>query len=161
MFHIGLIFFILGLILVISGMFSKNKHEQKWDEMIGTGSFLVFVGCILIVVQKLVSKNEEEQLSEYVERRLKRARDTESGLTLTASRSGCGSSHSKENGKSPLIAREELPEPSLVTPNVSPSVSAEPILDKIVEETEIDISFRKDDSYAAESQALIQPKGKK
>lgn len=45
-----------------------------WNELVVTGLFLVGLGVFLIVLNRLISKREEDDLEEYVQRALTRTR---------------------------------------------------------------------------------------
>lgn len=51
-----------------------GKPTTWWNELIATGLFAVVLGVFLIVLNCLISKREEDDLEEYVQRQLTRSR---------------------------------------------------------------------------------------
>lgn len=84
MLHIGVVFFVLGLFLVGSGLlpdditsvnsWSSIGYTRWWNELVCTGLFAVAIGVFLIILNKYISKNEERDLEEYVQSQLVRSR---------------------------------------------------------------------------------------
>lgn len=68
-----------------------NKDQTSWwNELVATGLFAVILGVFLIVLNCLISKREEDDLEEYVQRQLTRSRsghrlerDVETGCLTT------------------------------------------------------------------------------
>lgn len=70
--------------------FRLAKSQTYWNELVATGLFAVILGIFLIVLNCLISKNEEDDLEEYVQRQLTRSksghileRDVETGGLMT------------------------------------------------------------------------------
>ncbi|XP_077285312.1 uncharacterized protein LOC143910627 isoform X2 [Arctopsyche grandis] len=81
MLHIGVVFLVLGVFLVGSGLLPDNITSWSalgttgwWNELVCTGLFAVAVGVFLIILNKYISKNEERDLEEYVQSQLTRSR---------------------------------------------------------------------------------------
>lgn len=49
-------------------------NNSWWNELVATGLFAVILGIFLIVLNCLISKREEDDLEEYVQRQLTRSR---------------------------------------------------------------------------------------
>lgn len=63
-------------ILHIPNISSLNagKPIPWWNELVATGLFAIILGIFLIVLNCLISKREEDDLEEYVQRQLTRSR---------------------------------------------------------------------------------------
>ncbi|KAL3274603.1 hypothetical protein HHI36_015984 [Cryptolaemus montrouzieri] len=94
MLHIGVCFIVLGLFLICSGLLPDDMMSWTtggyWNELVATGIFVVVIGIFLVILNKVVSKREEEDLNEYVQRQLTRSRsghrlerDVETGCLTT------------------------------------------------------------------------------
>lgn len=92
--HIGVCFFVLGLFLIGSGLLPDDLLAWKtggwWNELTMTGIFVTLVGVLLIVLNKIVSRKEEQELQDYVRTQLTRSRsghrlerDVETGCLTT------------------------------------------------------------------------------
>ncbi|XP_050298288.1 uncharacterized protein LOC126737429 [Anthonomus grandis grandis] len=92
--HIGVCFFVLGLFLIGSGLLPDDLLSWKtggwWNELTMTGIFVTAVGLLLIGLNKIVSRREEQELQEYVRSQLTRSRsghrlerDVETGCLTT------------------------------------------------------------------------------
>lgn len=88
-FHVGIVFFLLGLMLVISGIVPNyaNQRQQQYPEpnhewngknraplLLSTGSFLVFIGIALIVANRIATRKEDEQFTRYIASKLAKSR---------------------------------------------------------------------------------------
>lgn len=51
-----------------------GKPISWWNELVATGLFAIILGIFLIVLNCLISKREEDDLEEYVQRQLTRSR---------------------------------------------------------------------------------------
>lgn len=51
-----------------------GKATSWWNELVATGLFAVILGIFLLVLNCLISKREEDDLEEYVQRQLTRSR---------------------------------------------------------------------------------------
>lgn len=49
-------------------------NNSWWNELVATGLFAIILGIFLIVLNCLISKREEDDLEEYVQRQLTRSR---------------------------------------------------------------------------------------
>lgn len=95
MLHIGIVFLVLGLFLVGSGLIPDDytawdQSINWWNELVFTGIAAVLIGLFLIVLNHYLSQQEEDELSRYVERQLTRSRsgkrlikDEETGCLAT------------------------------------------------------------------------------
>ena len=97
MLHIGVVFLVLGAFLLISGLIPGDLSQWSleslggWlNELVITGAFALAIGTFLIILNKIISKREEEDLNEYVQRQLTRSRsghrlvrDVETGCLKT------------------------------------------------------------------------------
>lgn len=94
-FHVGVVFFIMGLMLLISGLVPgyANRQHQYWEEggtsvwnsqtnnrngplLLVTGSFLILVGVALVIANRIATRREDELFSRYISRKLAPARMT-------------------------------------------------------------------------------------
>ena len=97
MLHIGVVFLVLGAFLLVSGLLPGDlaqwgsESSGGWfNELVVTGAFALGIGIFLIILNKIISKREEEDLNEYVQRQLTRSRsghrlvrDVETGCLTT------------------------------------------------------------------------------
>lgn len=96
-FHVGIVFFLMGLMLLISGIVPgyTNRQKQFWEErhvstspiwdregkgnsplLLATGSFLILIGVVLVIANRIAVRKEDEQFSRYISRKLALARMT-------------------------------------------------------------------------------------
>ncbi|XP_045476000.1 uncharacterized protein LOC123681764 [Harmonia axyridis] len=94
MLHIGVCFIVFGLFLVGSGLLPDDMMSWTtggyWNELVATGIFVICIGIFLLILNLIVSKKEEEDLNDYVQRQLTRSRsghrlerDVETGCLTT------------------------------------------------------------------------------
>ncbi|PSN49751.1 hypothetical protein C0J52_08468 [Blattella germanica] len=97
MLHIGVVFLVLGAFLLVSGLLPGDlaqwgtESTGGWfNELVVTGAFALGIGIFLIILNRIISKREEEDLNEYVQRQLTRSRsghrlvrDVETGCLTT------------------------------------------------------------------------------
>jgi hypothetical protein len=97
MLHIGVVFLVLGTFLLVSGLLPGDLTQWSlqslggWiNELVITGAFALVVGAFLIILNRIISKREEDDLNEYVQRQLTRSRsghrlvrDVETGCLTT------------------------------------------------------------------------------
>lgn len=55
-------------------IFIAKPNTSWWNDLVATGLFAVVLGIFLIVLNCLISKREEDDLEEYVQRQLTRSR---------------------------------------------------------------------------------------
>lgn len=75
MFHVGIVFIVIGLMLVTTGLVPGyvDKGKRK-NDILGTGTVFVFIGGLLTTVSRFISNNEERELNEYIQSRLARSK---------------------------------------------------------------------------------------
>lgn len=94
MLHLGVCFLVLGLFLIGSGLLPDDVFTWRgvgwWNELVMTGLFVLALGIFLITLNRFMSKMEEDNLNEYVQRQLTRSRsghrlerDAETGCLTT------------------------------------------------------------------------------
>nr|CAD7405697.1 unnamed protein product [Timema cristinae] len=97
MLHIGVVFLVLGAFLLVSGLLPAdlaswgNVETGGWfNELVCTGAFALAIGIFLVILNKIISKREEDDLNDYVQRQLTRSksgnrliRDVETGCLST------------------------------------------------------------------------------
>lgn len=94
MLHLGVCFLVLGLFLIGSGLLPDDVVTWRsggwWNELIATGLFVAALGVFLISLNRVMSRMEEDNLNEYVQRQLTRSRsghrlerDVETGCLTT------------------------------------------------------------------------------
>ncbi|KAH8240298.1 hypothetical protein KR038_007543 [Drosophila bunnanda] len=155
MLHIGIVFIVFGVFLCGAGIIPDeamswnvfSSSSAWWNDVTCTGLFSLGLGLFLLVLNCLISRKEEEDLEDYVQRQLTRSRsghrlerDVETGVLTTRharkavalQKSGrtnsltdvavvnCGSSENISNG--PIVGRNGL------------ANSGDVLLEKIVEE---------------------------
>uniref|UniRef100_A0A0K8SLK8 Uncharacterized protein n=2 Tax=Lygus hesperus TaxID=30085 RepID=A0A0K8SLK8_LYGHE len=90
MLHIGVVFLVLGLFLLGSGLIPEDDEtwgNYRWfNELFISGIACIIVGVFFIILNKIITKKEEDDLTEYVQRQLTRSksghrlvRDVETG----------------------------------------------------------------------------------
>lgn len=97
MLHIGVVFLVLGFFLIGSGLLPDQVTSWSslgtvgwWNELVCTGIFAMGVGLFLIILNKYISKKEDQDLEKYVQSQLTRSRsghrlerDVETGGMIT------------------------------------------------------------------------------
>lgn len=94
MLHLGVCFMVLGLFFIGSGLLPDDMVTWRgggwWNELVMTGLFVLGLGIFLIILNRYMSKVEEDNLNEYVQRQLTRSRsghrlerDAETGCLTT------------------------------------------------------------------------------
>ncbi|XP_043948581.1 uncharacterized protein LOC108023841 isoform X1 [Drosophila biarmipes] len=98
MLHIGIVFVVFGVFLCGAGIvpdesMSWNVFSSSaawWNEVTCTGLFSFGLGLFLLILNCLISRKEEEDLEDYVQRQLTRSRsghrlerDVETGVLTT------------------------------------------------------------------------------
>lgn len=97
MLHVGVVLLVLGAFLLISGILpsdgltgKKKSLEKSVNELVAIGFFSIAVGSFLIILNRIISKREEDDLEKYVRRQLTRSksghrleRDIETGELTT------------------------------------------------------------------------------
>lgn len=78
MLHIGVCFLVFGMFLIGSGLLPDDMVTWRgggwWNELLATGLFVVALGIFLICLNRVMSKREEDDLNDYVQRQLTRSR---------------------------------------------------------------------------------------
>ena len=86
-FNIGLIFLLIGLMLLISGLVPShtNRQHQYWEDksspsnkeestkspfLLITGSLLLLAGIVLTILNRVASSKEDKEFSRYISRKL-------------------------------------------------------------------------------------------
>ncbi|KAH8404549.1 hypothetical protein KR009_006494 [Drosophila setifemur] len=155
MLHIGIVFMVFGVFLCGAGIIPDetmswnvfSSSSAWWNEVTCTGLFSFGLGLFLLILNCLISRKEEEDLEDYVQRQLTRSRsghrlerDVETGVLTTR--------HARKAVALQMSARNNLPtDVSVVNCSSSESISNEPLvvrtglnssndvlLEKIVEE---------------------------
>lgn len=144
MLHVGICFVALGLFFVGSGLLPGDvltwRRVGWWNELVATGLFVSLIGILLIVLNRVMTKREEDDLNEYVQRQLTRSRsghrlerDVETGC-LTTKHHRRFIEKKRENMQN---AEEETPKvhsPLVKVPPDNALQNGEIVLEKIVEE---------------------------
>lgn len=73
-FHLGVVFILLGFLMVFSSMVSNSVVEADWSHLLGVGVTFIIVGLIMVMVNRIITAREEEELARYVSGRLSRTR---------------------------------------------------------------------------------------
>uniref|UniRef100_A0A1B6M9I7 Uncharacterized protein n=1 Tax=Graphocephala atropunctata TaxID=36148 RepID=A0A1B6M9I7_9HEMI len=81
MMHIGVVFLVLGTFLIGSGLIPDDiEHWENppggsyFNEIVFAGIFAFCIGIFLIVLNAIIGKKEDDDLTAYVERQLNRSR---------------------------------------------------------------------------------------
>ena len=82
-FYLGVVFILLGFLLIFSSMIPANIVNADWSRLLGVGVTFLMVGLMMVMVNRIVSAQEEEELHKYVSSRLARTR---SGQVLCRNR---------------------------------------------------------------------------
>ncbi|XP_037961023.1 uncharacterized protein LOC119690106 [Teleopsis dalmanni] len=169
MLHIGIVFIVFGIFLCGAGIIPDetmswnvfSSSSAWWNEVTCTGLFSLGLGLFLLILNCLISRKEEEDLEDYVQRQLTRSRsghrlerDVETGvLTTRHARKAVALQKNVKNGSATDVALVN----SSATDNVANGPisgrnclnnSGDIILEKIVEE---------DNSYLNDRSAGISP----
>ncbi|XP_061400768.1 uncharacterized protein LOC133336488 [Musca vetustissima] len=98
MLHIGIVFIVFGVFLCGAGIIPDetmswnvfSSSSAWWNEVTCTGLFSLGLGLFLLILNCLISRKEEEDLEDYVQRQLTRSRsghrlerDVETGVLTT------------------------------------------------------------------------------
>lgn len=137
-FHVGVVFFIMGLMLLISGLvpgyanrqhqYSEEPSQQQhnsgsWNSKEGnnrnaplllvTGSFLILVGIALVVANRIATRREDELFSRYISRKLAPARMTHQPVSSLLQHHQTANKSSKEESAGDVIneCQQELQSP--------------------------------------------------
>lgn len=73
-FHLGVVFILLGFLMVFSAMITNSMVEGDMSSLLGVGVTFIIVGLIMVMVNRIITAKEEEELAKYVSHRLARTR---------------------------------------------------------------------------------------
>ncbi|XP_022916546.1 uncharacterized protein [Onthophagus taurus] len=148
MLHLGVCFLVLGLFLIGSGLLPDDMVTWRgggwWNELVATGIFVAALGVFLIILNRVVSKHEEENLNEYVKSQLTRSKsghrleqDLETGCLTTKNHRRI-LERKREDIERGLGPSDDLPDIhsplSKIAPNGGMIQNGDAHLEKIVEE---------------------------
>ena len=77
-FHLGVVFILIAFLLLFSGLISRSRGgevaalDSDWSTLIGVGIALLLVGLFMVMVNRILTEREEEELAQYVHHRLAR-----------------------------------------------------------------------------------------
>ncbi|KAM7351946.1 uncharacterized protein ACRADG_004643 isoform 1-T4 [Cochliomyia hominivorax] len=167
MLHIGIVFIVFGLFLCGAGIIPDetmswnvfSSSSAWWNEVTCTGLFSLGLGLFLLILNCLISRKEEEDLEDYVQRQLTRSRsghrlerDVETGvLTTRHARKAVALQKNVRNGSTTDVAlvnssaSDSVPNGSIVG---RLNTSGDILLEKIVEE---------DNSYLTSGSVGVSP----
>ncbi|KAF4521701.1 hypothetical protein B566_EDAN012999 [Ephemera danica] len=155
MLHIGVVFLVFGLFLLVSALLPSSDEDANnrakkavWNELLFSGIFCLCLGILLIILNRIVSKKADDDLSDYVTHQLNRSksghrlvRDAETGhmISAKARRKEESIEDIKSNGEVPtesVPSHIHITTTHVKTPISSPPpcIEGEPPLEKIVEE---------------------------
>ena len=92
-FHLGVVFILIAFLLLFSGLISRSRGgevaalDSDWSTLIGVGIALLLVGLFMVMVNRILTEREEEELAQYVHHRLARTRSGHA-LALREAESG-------------------------------------------------------------------------
>lgn len=98
-FHLGVVFILLGFLMVFSSMVPSSVVDADSSRLLGVGTTFIIVGLIMVMVNRIITQREEEELTRYVRHRLGRTR---SGHALVRDLESAHPSHQsaqKKRGK--------------------------------------------------------------
>ena len=72
--NLGVVFILLGFLMVFSAMITNSMVEGDWSHLLGVGVTFIMVGLIMVMVNRIITAREEEELAKYVTTRLARTR---------------------------------------------------------------------------------------
>lgn len=146
MLHLGVCFLVFGLFLIGSGLLPDDMVSWRgggwWNELVATGIFVAALGIFLIILNRVLSKHEEEHLNEYVQRQLTRSRsghrlerDVETGCLTTKNHRRL-LERKREDQERGLGSSDDLPivHPSVPKDSPTHKQNGDAYLEKIVEE---------------------------
>lgn len=108
-------------VLFITGIFTA-KPTTWWNELVATGLFAVVLGIFLIILNCLISKREEDDLEEYVQRQLTRSRSGHR-LERDLETGGLTTRHNLRMKQTQKVAKELTHSKSNITPDTSEAVT--------------------------------------
>lgn len=74
-FHLGVVFILLGFLMIFSGMIpSSLTVDADWSKLLGAGVTFLMIGLVMVMVNRIVGAKEEQELRHYVSHRLSRTR---------------------------------------------------------------------------------------
>ena len=82
-FYIGVFFILIGFLLIFSSMVPANIVNADWSRLLGVGIAFLLIGLLMVMVNRILSAQEDEELKSYVSSRLARSK---SGHVLCRSR---------------------------------------------------------------------------
>lgn len=153
MLHIGVCFLVFGMFLIGSGLLPDDMVTWRgggwWNELVATGLFVIALGIFLICLNRVMSKREEDDLNDYVQRQLTRSRsghrlerDVETG-GLTTKNTRRILERKREDKERGLT--EEIPVPHSPLNKTPPNIqNGDLALEKILEEDVFDREERLD-----------------
>ncbi|XP_013109975.1 uncharacterized protein LOC106088828 [Stomoxys calcitrans] len=166
MLHIGIVFIVFGVFLCGAGIIPDetmswnvfSSSSAWWNEVTCTGLFSLGLGLFLLVLNCLISRKEEEDLEDYVQRQLTRSRsghrlerDVETGVLTT-----------KHARKAVALQKSGLPgEVALVNSSTNDNISNGSIDGRTCLSTSGDILLEKiveeDNSYLNNGSVGVSP----
>ncbi|KAG5880898.1 hypothetical protein JTB14_000984 [Gonioctena quinquepunctata] len=140
--HLGVCFMVLGFFLVGSGLLPDDLVTWRgggyWNELVVTGIFVTAVGIFLVVLNKIMSRREENELQDYVSRQLTRSRsghrlerDVESGCLTTKNHRKHLEKQREEKRVITELTPTHSPHSKIAPPN---AINGDAYLEKILEE---------------------------
>lgn len=109
-------------VLFIFDIFIGKPNASWWNELVATGLFAVILGTFLLVLNCLISKREEDDLEEYVQRQLTRSRSGHR-LERDVETGGLTTRHNRRIKQSLQTADELSQSKSNITPVTSELVT--------------------------------------
>ncbi|KAG8228771.1 hypothetical protein J437_LFUL007764 [Ladona fulva] len=112
MLHIGVVFLVLGLFLVVSALLPSGSAKSptpgpagtglpQWAELLIAGIFFLVIGAVLVIINRVMATQEDARLTEYVKSQLTRSksghrlvRDLETGNLSAPARKSKSFQHS-------------------------------------------------------------------
>lgn len=147
MMHIGVVFLMFGAVMLVWGLVpsdytawtSVQPSTKSWfNELVVTGAFACAIGLFLVMLNRIISKREEDDLNAYVQSQLTRSR---SGHRLVRdAETGCLTTRGQQRSRTPVASSPEMaPVHNPVSPPpLSPRSPSCPVpahqLEQIVEE---------------------------
>ena len=64
-FLLGVVFILLGFLMVFSAMITNSMMEGDRSHLLGVGVTFIMVGLIMVMVNRIITAREEEELAKY------------------------------------------------------------------------------------------------
>ena len=70
-FHMGIVFILLGFLMIFSSMIPSRFIKADWSQLLGIGISVIFIGLFLMMVNRFITSREKVQQGSFEKQRLK------------------------------------------------------------------------------------------